>query len=65
MASEREIEPASHAIAVNGGDRRSGEVSHGVHQALTHLRKAKSFRAGKRGDLVEIGSRGEKMHVAG
>ena len=65
IAGEREIESASHAIAVDGGDGRSGKVGDGAHQALAHVGEAKSFGAGERGDLVEIGSGGEEVRVAG
>ena len=43
----------------------AGKLGHGVHQPLPHLRKAEGFRAGERGDLVEVGSGGEEMGVAG
>jgi len=65
ITGEREIESAPHAVAVDGGNGRSGEAGDGAHQALSHVREAKSFRAGERGDLVEIGSGGEEVRVAG
>src|SRR5271165_3270430 len=65
VAGEREIESASHAVAVDCGDSRSGKVGDGAHQALAHVGEAKGFGTGEGGDLVEVGSGGEKVFVAG
>ena len=62
-ACERQVESPAHAVALNGGDRRSREVGNGIHQALSHVREVERFSAVKFEDLMEIGPRGEELRA--
>jgi hypothetical protein len=62
-ACERQVESTAHAVALNGGDRRSREVGNGIHQALSHVRELERFSAVEFDDLVEIGPRGEELRA--
>lgn len=65
LAGECKIKAAAHAISVDRGDRRRREAGDGVHQLLSHLREAKSFGTAQGGDLVQVGSGGEEVRIAG
>jgi len=64
-AGQCEIKPASHAIAVNGGNGRSREGCDSMHQTLAYVRKGEGFGAGQNGDFVEVGSGREEARIAG
>ena len=64
ITGQREVEPASHAVAVDRGNCRDRKVGHGAHQSLPHLRKGKSFWPREGCDLVEVCSGGEEACIA-
>ena len=65
LAGEGQVETASHAISVDGGNRRRWKAGNSVHERLSHLRETKGFGAGEGGDLVQVGSGGKEVRVAG
>ena len=64
-ACQGQVETSTHAIALNGSYGRSREVGDGAHQALAHVCEPKGLGTVQLGDLVEVGSRGEEVRVAG
>jgi hypothetical protein len=50
---------------MNCGDSWRREAGDGVHQALSHARKAERVGAAQLGDLVEVSACGEEMRIAG
>ena len=65
IACQRQVKAASHAVAVDGSNRRSRKTRDRIHQPLAHLRKAKRLRTGERGDLVEVSTCGKEVRIAG
>src|SRR5271157_19699 len=64
LAGQREVESATHAVAVDGGDGGGREAGDGAHQALAHLGKSKGLGAMQLGNLVQVSPGGEEMQVA-
>jgi hypothetical protein len=64
VAGEGEVESAAHAVTVNGGANRGGEVVDKLHEALAHPRELEAVGR-ESGDFVEVGSGGEEPVVAG
>ena len=59
MTGEGQIESSSHAMAVDRSNYKSRITGDGVHERLAFRGESVGFRAGERGDFVEIGSNGE------
>lgn len=63
MARKSKVKASAHAVAFDGGDHGRGIGGDRVHEGLSHEGKCVRFGTGELGDLVEVGSDGEKPWI--
>src|SRR3954454_19608655 len=64
-ACECEVEAAAHAVAFDRSKGRRRKDCDCMHQPLPRFCKFERVRSGECGNLVEVGSGGEEMLIAG
>ena len=65
MTGQCQVKSSAHAVAMHSSDRRAWKVRNRVHQALTHLGKAKGLWSSERNDLAEVCAGRKEMWIAG
>lgn len=60
---KRQVQASTHAVTVDGGNRRSRKVRYFRHESLARAREAKCLRSMKAGDLVEVGPGREEVLI--
>jgi hypothetical protein len=65
MTSEREIESPAHTMAFYGRNHWPRVSGDRVHEGLSHSREVAGFLAVEGSNLIEVGSYGEKVGIAG
>jgi len=65
VARQRQVQPATHALAVNDRADSRREAGNSIHQFLPGAGELQSLRAGDSGNFLQIGAGGEELVVAG